>query len=729
MAAKTKTESVEKSGRSLKHQPNRFLGLFLAPFAGLLTAWLIHVWTLGVNLHWGRLSWVVQASHAAPFVAVSVITAATVGLSVLSWKFAAHRDRTKQGSLAGSVGTLGILFAINVGTGPHYWWSGLFILAGWAVAVIWSLVRLDVARNDKSNGDDHEDGFLERAGLKGWKARKVRPVHDERGEQIATEVEFQHAEGDTVDQLQDAVPRFESASAAPAGMSRATETDRADRSRLTVLHVDPLADVIKLPDPTAPGGSVADPAGLRTGTYSNGHPVLSYIAGTRNVTPSSYLFMGMTRTGKTTTENALLVDVQTRRDAVILYLNKAKGLQDVRPIIAGVEACVLADEAEQAGLYKEAFRQVKAIMAYRQGMLARFGIDAWSAECFASPPWRTDENGRRVQMEPMPFLIVHVGEADAILDRSGAEAVFLASKGLSLGVCTGWSLQRADHLSMPTGLRYNLGTAWCFGVGDNDSAEFALTTHVLKAGAHPEKWRQSKPGYFYFQGLGVDEEMFPVHARSAGIGANGEKITAAILTRSLEWAPRMAKLDSGSVAATNGWWEKTVAETTLEEWNRIFGVNVTGTFLISKYALPLLLAAARTKGDASIVNIGSYDGYIADPGLAAYCATKGAVHALTRAMACDHGPEGVRANVICPGYIDTPMLRSFVEDDETDTRGRDVLKWQDAVRAIHPTRRYGAPSDIANLVTWLASDEARYASGQQWVLDGGLTSQVAQPRL
>ena len=175
--------------------------------------------------------------------------------------------------------------------------------------------------------------------------------------------------------------------------------------------------------------------------------------------------------------------------------------------------------------------------------------------------------------------------------------------------------------------------------------------------------------------------------------------------------------------------EKTVAETTLEDWNRIFAVNVTGTFLMSKYALPLLLAAARTKGDASIVNIGSYDGYIADPGLAAYCATKGAVHALTRAMACDHGPEGIRANVICPGYIDTPMLRSFVEDDETDPRGRDVLKWQDAVRAIHPTRRYGAPSDIANLVTWLASDEARYASGQQWVLDGGLTSQVAQPRL
>jgi len=101
--------------------------------------------------------------------------------------------------------------------------------------------------------------------------------------------------------------------------------------------------------------------------------------------------------------------------------------------------------------------------------------------------------------------------------------------------------------------------------------------------------------------------------------------------------------------------EKTIEETTLEEWNRIFAINVTGMFLTSKYALPLL----RKSGAASIINFGSYDGYIADPGLAAYCATKGAVHALTRAMACDHGPEGIRVNAICPGYVDTPMLRSF----------------------------------------------------------------------
>jgi len=165
--------------------------------------------------------------------------------------------------------------------------------------------------------------------------------------------------------------------------------------------------------------------------------------------------------------------------------------------------------------------------------------------------------------------------------------------------------------------------------------------------------------------------------------------------------------------------EKTIEDTTLEEWNRIFAVNVTGMFLTSKYALPLL----RKSAAASVINFGSYDGYIADPGLAAYCATKGAVHALTRAMACDHGPEGIRVNAICPGYVDTPMLQSFFGESG------DIESLKQAVRDVHPVRSYGTPADIANLVNWLASDEARYASGQLWVLDGGLSAQVQQMKL
>ena len=175
--------------------------------------------------------------------------------------------------------------------------------------------------------------------------------------------------------------------------------------------------------------------------------------------------------------------------------------------------------------------------------------------------------------------------------------------------------------------------------------------------------------------------------------------------------------------------EKTIEETSLEEWNRSFAVNVTGTFLTSKYALPLMRKAAEGGASASLINFGSYDGFIADPGLAAYCATKGAVHALTRAMACDHGPEGIRVNAICPGYVDTPMLQSFFTGEGSGGGGKSIDQLREAVRDVHPLRTYGTPDDIANLVNWLASDEARYASGQLWVLDGGLSAQVQQMRL
>ncbi|MEO0910559.1 MAG: SDR family oxidoreductase [Pseudomonadota bacterium] len=176
--------------------------------------------------------------------------------------------------------------------------------------------------------------------------------------------------------------------------------------------------------------------------------------------------------------------------------------------------------------------------------------------------------------------------------------------------------------------------------------------------------------------------------------------------------------------------EETIENTTLEQWNRIFAINVTGMFLTSKYALPLLRKAAeKNSNGSSVINFGSYDGYIADPGLAAYCATKGAVHALTKAMACDHGPEGVRVNAICPGYVDTPMLQSFFEGDGSGGGGGNIETLQQAVRDVHPMRTYGKPEDIANLVNWLASDEARYAAGQLWVIDGGLSAQVQQMKL
>ena len=170
--------------------------------------------------------------------------------------------------------------------------------------------------------------------------------------------------------------------------------------------------------------------------------------------------------------------------------------------------------------------------------------------------------------------------------------------------------------------------------------------------------------------------------------------------------------------------EARVEEMTLDDWQKNLTVNLTAPFLRIQAAVPHL---RKTKG--SIVNTGSIEGLGANPNHAAYCATKGAVHALTRAMACDHGPEGIRVNAVCPGYIDTPMLQSFFNGDGSGGGGGNIETLQQADRDVHPMRTYGTPEDIANLVNWLASDEARYASGQLWVLDGGLSAQVQQMKL
>jgi hypothetical protein len=568
---KTTTTSTERGGsRKVHDQPHRFLGLFLAPFTGLPVAWLIYVWTHGVDLHWGPLDWTVKTSPAAPLLANTFFVLATVGLSTLAWDFAKHRERGKQAALAGSVSALGLLFAINAGVGVSWLWSGLFILAGWLVAVTWSIARLDVTRNDKSD-EAEKDGPDWLKKLKGWKARSIKPIHGDDGELIATEVEFDHADGDTVETLQDAKANIESSTGSPGGMSTATGGDRADRSKLRLMHTDPLIKKQMLPEPSSPGGSVADGAVIAVSAM--GTKVTIYVGGpggpktpTDITAPSNYLFMGMSRAGKTVGENTMLTEFGTRRDDVILYLNKSKGMQDLRPVCPVTEVAVIEADGDTGGEYRAAFTQVEKIMKYRQAQLGRFGISAYSVkDCFHEPKWRTNEAGRREQMEPMPELIVHVGEADSILQSDGFRCQTIASKCLSLGIVIGFSMQRADHTQMPTGLRFNLGTSLCFGTSDDQSAIFALSEPTIKAGARPDYWKARKPGYFYVEGLGIDEEMFPVPNRTFG-DEDKDVLVEKMLKRNLEWAPRMAKLDQGSVMATRQddgtiWWHNAVAET------------------------------------------------------------------------------------------------------------------------------------------------------------------------
>ncbi len=152
-----------------------------------------------------------------------------------------------------------------------------------------------------------------------------------------------------------------------------------------------------------------------------------------------------------------------------------------------------------------------------------------------------------------------------------------------------------------------------------------------------------------------------------------------------------------------------VLGTTEEEWDRVMAVNVKSVFLMSKYAIPYMEKA----GGGSIINTSSGWGMKGGGNAVSYCASKGAVTNMTRAMAIDHGAQNIRVNAICPGDTDTPMLRN-----EASQLGQDEESFM-AEAADRPLRRYAQPLEIAQSVLYLASDAASYITGAALVIDGG----------
>jgi NAD(P)-dependent dehydrogenase (short-subunit alcohol dehydrogenase family) len=150
-------------------------------------------------------------------------------------------------------------------------------------------------------------------------------------------------------------------------------------------------------------------------------------------------------------------------------------------------------------------------------------------------------------------------------------------------------------------------------------------------------------------------------------------------------------------------------DTPLEVWEDVFAVNARGTFLCCKHAIPGMVA----RGGGTIVNIGSIAGMVGLRNRAAYCAAKGAVIALTRALAIDHVGDGIRVNVVCPGTVDSPWVQRLVEG-----AGESL----DALRARQPMGRLGTPEEVAEAVLYLASDAASFVTGSSLVIDGGLTA-------
>jgi len=154
-----------------------------------------------------------------------------------------------------------------------------------------------------------------------------------------------------------------------------------------------------------------------------------------------------------------------------------------------------------------------------------------------------------------------------------------------------------------------------------------------------------------------------------------------------------------------------LVETTEEDWDRVHSVNLKGVFLGCKYVIPEMVK----RGGGSIVNLSSVLGFVGDPDLAAYCAAKGGVLALTKAAALTYGPQGIRVNSICPGDVDTPLVQHYFSKDP------DPARLRAEVSSKYALRRIAAPEEVAEAALFLASSASSFITGSTIVVDGGLT--------
>jgi len=161
----------------------------------------------------------------------------------------------------------------------------------------------------------------------------------------------------------------------------------------------------------------------------------------------------------------------------------------------------------------------------------------------------------------------------------------------------------------------------------------------------------------------------------------------------------------------------TVETTSVETWDEVMNVNLRSVFLCAKYAVPLM----RVNGGGAIVNVSSAQAVASQKNVVAYTATKGAIVAMTRAMAVDQAGEGIRVNSVCPGSVDTPMLRASALSMDPDDPDRVIAEWGRG----HPLGRVGLPFEIANACLFLVSPLSSFITGADLRVDGGALAGIS----